>query len=141
MENVPEKTTDNQLAIYIANSIDDSQRDELKVWIERLLEIRDSGGSKSLRAWKALQLTQKSNVAKSVLELLFREAKRIAWDERSKNARLGVGGAALGLVTFGWQGAGIAALGTAVGVPLWVIFGAGSTFLGVLYDEITGRHK
>jgi len=24
-------------------------------------------------------------------------------------------------------------------VPLWVVFGAGATFLGVLYEEITGK--
>jgi hypothetical protein len=39
----------------------------------------------------------------------------------------------------GGQGAGVAALGTAVGVPLWVVFGAGATFLGVLYEEITRK--
>ncbi|MGO8659008.1 hypothetical protein ACC771_26070, partial [Rhizobium ruizarguesonis] len=35
--------------------------------------------------------------------------------------------------------AGIAALGGAVGVPLWMVFGGGSMFLKVLYDELTKR--
>ena len=33
----------------------------------------------------------------------------------------------------------LAALGTAIAVPLWVEFGAGATFFGVLYEEITGQ--
>jgi len=32
-------------------------------------------------------------------------------------------------------------LGTAVGVPLWVVFGAGAAFLGVLYEEITDKKE
>jgi len=36
----------------------------------------------------------------------------------------------------GGAGAGIAALGTAAGVPLWIVFGAGGAFAGMLADEI-----
>ena len=39
------------------------------------------------------------------------------------------------------QGAGIAALGTAIGVPLWVVFGAGAAFLGEIYERFTGRRR
>lgn len=35
--------------------------------------------------------------------------------------------------------AGIAALGGAVGVPLWMVFGGGSMFLKSVYDELTSR--
>lgn len=35
--------------------------------------------------------------------------------------------------------AGIAALGGAIGVPLWIIFGGGSIFLKILYHELTKR--
>ena len=57
----------------------------------------------------------------------------------SAGLKLGLGGAAVGLAVFGGQGAGIAALGTAIGVPLWVVFGAGAAFLGVLYEEIADK--
>jgi hypothetical protein len=52
-----------------------------------------------------------------------------------------MGAAATGVALFGGQGAGVAALGTAVGVPLWVIFGAGGAFMGVLYEELTGKKR
>ena len=45
------------------------------------------------------------------------------------------------IALFGGQGAGIAALGAAIGVPLWVVFGAGAAFAGVLYEEITGKRS
>lgn len=40
---------------------------------------------------------------------------------------------------FSGQGAGIAALGGAIGVPLWVVFGAGGAFVGVFIDEAKRR--
>jgi hypothetical protein len=49
---------------------------------------------------------------------------------------LGSGGAAVGVALFGGQSAGIAALGTAIGVPLWVVFGAGAAFAKSLHSEL-----
>jgi hypothetical protein len=37
---------------------------------------------------------------------------------------------------FGPANAGIAALGSAVAVPLWVVFGAGAMFARHLYEEL-----
>ena len=56
-------------------------------------------------------------------------------------ARLGISAAALGLLFFSGQAAGIAAMGGAIGVPLWIVFGAGGTFAGVLIDEIKKRKR
>jgi hypothetical protein len=67
--------------------------------------------------------------------------KRLAWDDRSVKARFGLSGAAIAALAFGGQGAGIVALGTGIGVPLWVVFGAGAAFLGVLYEEITDKKE
>ena len=61
------------------------------------------------------------------------------WDNRSFPTKIGLGASSVALIVFGTQGAGIAALGTAIGIPLWVVFGAGATFAGVLYEEITGK--
>ncbi|OCC02401.1 hypothetical protein BA190_24055 [Labrys sp. WJW] len=61
---------------------------------------------------------------------------------RAQMARAGAGGiagAGAGLAFFGTQGAGIAALGTAAGVPLWVVPGAGSMFAKTLHEELTKR--
>lgn len=65
--------------------------------------------------------------------------KDLAWDNRGLPGRLGIATAVVTALTLGSQGAGIAALGTAIGVPLWVLFGAGAAFLGDIYERFTGK--
>ncbi len=77
--------------------------------------------------------------SKQVVALTGKALKELGWDNRGLSGRLGIATAVATVVAFGGQGAGIAALGTAIGVPLWVVFGAGAAFLGVLYEEITGK--
>jgi len=134
---IPEKQ--KQLALRIASSATAPEREALRLWIEQLLALKASSIPAVQKAKQALTITANSNVVIPTVKMIARETKRLAWDERSLKGRLGLGGAAVGLALFGGQGAGIAALGTAIGVPLWVVFGAGAAFLGVLYEEITGK--
>lgn len=60
----------------------------------------------------------------------------MAWDERGTKSRFGIAGAGVGLAVFGTKGAGIAALGGAIGVPLWIVLGAGAYFAPVLIEEL-----
>ena len=77
---------------------------------------------------------------KQVLGVLTKGSGRLlakhAWKDRSWPARIGLSAAALATVLTAGQGAGIALLGTAIGVPLWIVFGSGGEFAGVLLDEI-----
>lgn len=52
---------------------------------------------------------------------------------------MGMGAAATGLALFGGANAGIAALGTAIGVPLWIVLGGGAMFAKYLFDELTQK--
>jgi hypothetical protein len=63
-----------------------------------------------------------------------KELKRVGWDKRSWKARLGMGAVIATLMTVGNAGAGIAALGTAIGVPLWIVIGAGA-----IVDEVASK--
>lgn len=136
-EQNPEKQ--KQLAIKIAASANAVEKEALRIWIERLLALKATNLPTLRKAKQALALTANSKVVLPTVKIIARETKRLAWDERGLKGRLGLGGAAVGVALFGGQGAGIAALGTAVGVPLWVVFGAGAAFAGVLYEEITGK--
>jgi hypothetical protein len=127
------------LAVRIASIANASEKEASRIWIERLLEIKASDLPSVQKASQALALTASSSVVVPAVKMIARETKRLAWDDRGPKGKLSIGGAAVGLALFGSQGAGIAALGTAVGVPLWVVFGAGGAFLGVLYEEITGK--
>lgn len=133
----PEKQ--KQLAVKIVASTNAAEKEALRIWIERLLALKAADVPAGQKAKKAISITVESKVVLPAVKIIARETKRLAWDERGLKARLGLGGAAVGVALFGGQGAGIAALGTAIGVPLWVVFGAGAAFAGVLYEEITGR--
>jgi hypothetical protein len=127
------------LAVRIASRANPAEKEALSRWIERLFEIKASDLPALQKAKQAISLTASSKVILPVVKIIARETKRLGWDDRGLPGRLGIGGAAVGLALFGGQGAGVAALGTAIGVPLWVVFGAGATFLGVLYEEITRK--
>jgi hypothetical protein len=135
----PSPDKQKQLAVRIASTANATEKEALRLWIERLLEIKASDLTAAQKAKQAISVTGSSNVVLPTVKMIARETKRLAWDDRGLKGRLGVSGAAVGLAFFGGQGAGIAALGTAIGVPLWVVFGAGAAFLGVLYEEITGK--
>lgn len=76
---------------------------------------------------------------KQAASLAGKALKELGWDNRGLSGRLGIATAIATVVVFGGQGAGIAALGTAIGVPLWVVFGAGAAFLGEVYERFSGR--
>lgn len=121
------RTSDREVLVPVIKTIGAAMLPaDLENMLDRLHAIRRGSGSvpgKSVEATKV--------VATSL--------KQFAWDDRGIKARLALAGAIAGAVLFGGQGAGIAALGTAIGVPLWVVFGAGAAFLGVLYEELTGK--
>lgn len=91
------------------------------------------------KAREALRATMRVKVIWPAIKIISKALKRHGWDRRSKPSRFGLAGAAIGLATFGGQSAGIAALGTAIGVPLWVVLGAGAQFASTLYGELVRR--
>lgn len=89
------------------------------------------------KARRAVEETAKKQVVWPVVKLVGGEIKRHSWDDRSVATRLAGVAAFTALALGGGEaGAGIAALGTAVGVPLWIVFAAGGAFAGALLDEI-----
>lgn len=120
----------------IIPKLSDDENKSMLAWANGLLDIRNSNLPTVQKSKAAIRLTAQQRVVWPVIRLLAAEVKRIGWDERSAKARLGLAGAAIGATFFGGQSAGIAALGTAIGVPLWVVLGAGATFAGVLIEEL-----
>ena len=131
--------TQKQLAVRIAASVNSTEKEAIRLWIEKLLALKNADLPAVQKAKQAISVTAESKVVLPTVKIIARTTKRLAWNERGLKGRLGIGGAAAGLALFGGQGAGVAALGTAIGVPLWVVFGAGAAFMGVLYEEIAGK--
>lgn len=125
--------------VIVQDIVDDAnveQQRALLEWSKELLAIRHSDNSVGPKAKAAVAATAQRKVIWPIVQAMLHRLKRLGWDERSWKARLGIGTAAATVAIFGGQGAGIAALGTAIGVPLWIVFGAGGTFAGLLLDEL-----
>lgn len=101
---------------------------ELSALSQNLLETYNSKLTRTAKLKTAVTLTGKA-------------VKELGWGNRGLSGRLGIATAIATVVVFGGQGAGIAALGTAIGVPLWVVFGAGAAFLGEVYEKFTGKRR
>ena len=155
-----ETSSNRQLAVRVLSNADDMQRKALSDWAEGLLVIRNSNKSVVKKGREAIQFTAKSKVLIPLLKIIAKEIKidqfdasklnleskgsinrsiKSFWDNRSFPMKIGIGVFSTSLIIFGTQGAGIAAFGTAIGVPLWVVLGTGATFAAVLYEEATGR--
>jgi len=120
----------------IVQCISIEDKNELKLWCEELLSIRKSSLSKAQKIKKSFKVTAKASNIFSVLKIISVSIKKYAWDDRKVKGKLGLLGVGLGVSFFAGQAAGIAALGSAVGVPLWVVFGAGGTFAGFIIEEV-----
>lgn len=126
-------------AVTLAKEIGPDHREAMRVWLGNLLEIRSSEISRSLKFRRALAATFHASLIWPLLRVVALEVKKHAWDNRSKNSRTALGVSAAAFAVFGGQSAGIAALGTAIGVPLWIVFGAGYMFASTLYEELSGQ--
>lgn len=134
--------TDNkqrQFAITLVKSASQRERDELAAWLEKLLNIRNASLSIPQKIKNAFKATREHKILWPLLKLVFRETKRGLWDERSTKSRYGIVGVSAGILFFGGQSAGLAALGGAIAVPLWIVFGAGATFAGYVLEEISRK--
>ncbi len=123
----------------VRDIVDDASLEQQRAlldWAKELIAIRHSEDSVVVRSKAAVAVTTQRRIIWPIVRVVLRRLKRLGWDERGWKSRLGIGAAAATVAVWGGQGAGIAALGTAIGVPLWVVFGAGGAFAGLLVDEL-----
>lgn len=125
-----------RLARQLQESLAPEEREILLDWLVELLEIRESHVSASLKFARAIRATVRRRTVVTILKTTGRPFVRLAWADRTWMARL----AMLGVVVTSlvWRGhqAGIALLGTAVAVPLWVVFGSGAVVAGWMVDSL-----
>ncbi len=135
----PDPVPGHQLATAYLDQASSEERVALLFWATQLINIRDANLPAFEKAKKAIRLTIESGAILPFITFLGSEIKRVGWDERGLSERLALSAAAAAALVFSGQGAGIAALGGAIGVPLWVVFGAGGAFAGVIIDEAKRR--
>jgi hypothetical protein len=126
---MPEMESSVSRTVAIVRAVDQqldvAQRQKVLSWAQALLDIRTGRGSARSKAIAAIDVTRHSGLIGELLERMIAMASEAGWKNRGWPARLGLGAALGTVVTVGTGNAGIAALGGAVGVPLWIVLGAG----------------
>ncbi len=135
-----ENEKSKSLAVQVANSISDNDRFHVLYWMQDLLVIRKSDLSNLDKTKQAFLVTQKRKIIFPIITILYKQTKKFLWDDRTIKGRLGTIGMGAGVAFFSGQSAGLAALGGAIGVPLWIVLGAGGTFAGYLIEEIQKKN-
>jgi hypothetical protein len=136
VDDPPLKAEQKAIVQGIVNDASLEQQRALLEWSKALLSIRHSERTAKVKAKAAVAATAQREVIWPLVQTMLHRLKRLGWDERSWAARLGGGAVIATVAVFGGHGAGIAALGTAIGVPLWIVFGAGGAFQQMLLDEL-----
>ncbi len=126
-----------QVAKVIFQGATEAERLAVAEWLRTLITIAEGDASPLEKAKQAVEETTQREIIWPVVALLAAEMKRHAWDDRNFATQLlSIGVLSALTLGGGAAGAGIAALGTAVGVPLWIVFGAGGAFAGAILDEM-----
>lgn len=107
-------------------------RRALAAWAAALLSARDSDDDGFAKARAAFIATIDGKTVWPLIRRLGDAIKRNAWDERSATERAGIGAATAMVALFGGTFAVLTALGTAVGAPLWIVFGSGDDLARML---------
>jgi hypothetical protein len=137
---MPEMESSVSRTVVIVRALDQqldvAQRQKVLSWARALLDIRTGTGSARSKAIAAINVARRSGVIGELLERMVAMASEAGWKNRGWPARLGLAAALVTVATVGTGNAGIAALGGAVGVPLWIVLGAGGTLAGTLVEEL-----
>jgi hypothetical protein len=123
-------------AISAVRSLDQSEKLILKAWLSDLLLIRASKASRVQKIRGALRSTFAKKATLPIAKAIAAQVKKHGWDKRSSRTKWALAASGVGIAVFGGQSAGIAALGGAIGVPLWVVFGGGAAIAKIMLDEI-----
>ena len=126
-----------QKAINAARErLDEAQKLAVIRLFRRLLEVREMDASAKDKLRKALPDEQDTKVALDALQSSASHIKDLAWDDRTWPARVGIGAATVVAASLAGEAAGLAMAGTAIAIPLWVVFGSGGDFASALVDDL-----
>ncbi len=128
-----------QIIHRILADITPAQGMALHQWASQLLMLRKSTTSGPEKFQAIIQLTKDAKILIPLIKKIFVELKRTGWDESSWKSRLGMGATLWASLIVGKAAAGIALLGGAIAVPLWIVFGTGDKFVKALITELKKR--
>lgn len=140
---MPETETETEPAIVRAlRHLPPAEQHRLLEWSRGWGSIRYGALRGGKKAAAMLALTREHKAAWPLAKVMSLTLKVLVWDARSWTFRLGLGSLVATFILLGNTAASIVALGGGIGLPLWLLIGAGGILAGLLADRIqTQRRK
>ncbi|WP_452233054.1 hypothetical protein [Lacinutrix sp. MEBiC02595] len=126
--------------LVIVEKLNTSEKEEILAWAKNVKEIQNDKNLNVKDKIKSLKELDNKTAFISLGKIIKTKTKK-SWKNASWAKRLGVIGASGALLTVSGSGAGIAALGGAIGLPLFLVTAAGGTLIGTLIDELSKNKK
>ena len=128
------------MASELIRDASDSQKLALYQWAIDLLAIRDSNLPTVQKAKMALSKTSSKEILFPLLKRAYRKLKKVLWTDRGWWFRIGGGGILLAVAAVSGKSLGLATMGFGVGIPLWIVFGGGGAFAGLIIDKLKSEY-
>ena len=117
------------------SSLSKEEKKLLKQWAIKVMKIRDNESYSFKEKLNALKKLNNKEAFKASLNIATEYSKKY-WKKASWAEKLGIIGGGGAIALFGFGGAGVAALGGAIGLPLFLLTAAGGTFIGTIIDKL-----
>lgn len=126
----------SNLARDLFQELEKKDQEIVKSWAEEARVIRnDETLSKKEKIKHLFEITNKNKIVFKFLNQVVLLFKKHGWDQRNWASRLALSGFFVGIGVAGSKSAGIASLGMAIGVPVYILTSAGGALLGTIINE------
>ena len=114
------------------------QKEILLEWAKKVKGIQKNDQLSFKEKITELKTLNNSGAFKSSTKIITAYVKRY-WRNANWTERLALLGAGGTLIVFGSGGAGISALGGAIGLPLFLVTAAGGALIGIIIDKLESK--
>lgn len=141
MRNKNQDSIVRKIAKDTIHQMSDDEKILVKDWAEKSLIVVSNNQLSKVQKVLALRKIKPTKPIMRLFIALFQVTKKKVWTNQSWARRLGIGGLTIAVLTASSKGVGIAAFGTAQGLPLFLVTAIGATALGAIIDEINKERK
>ena len=135
---------DKQLNSEIKSDLEklnDIERQNVLNWAVEVRKIQQNNKLTTKEKIYDLKNLNNKQAFKNVISIVLNYSKSY-WKKANWAQRIGIIGLTSGLIVAGASGgAGIAALGGAIGLPLFLVTTAGGTFIGTIIDSLNKKNE
>lgn len=136
--------TNKQLNSEIKSDLEklnETERQNVLNWAVEVRKIQHNNKLTTKEKIYDLKNLNNKQAFKNVISIVLNYSKSY-WKKANWAQRIGIIGLTSGLIVAGASGgAGIAALGGAIGLPLFLVTTAGGTFIGTIIDSLNKKNE